>query len=309
MVFILSDEQIQFITQAAVKSFKIAFEKEVSQDQVNEFIFNEKENNPLEINYIKRLFECAKLDFRAMKNLKKDENYALAVYHLQQAVEKLTKTYGLYTGNLEKNEIIKGIGHISPKTFVLLINKKNLAKKIQIILSASGQNNKVEDEMKKLNSVIENPRAISKLSKSEIISVVYIFNFIYKKIKKENKRGLRWRLYYFSLSLENALKSKFSDEEVKSISNINKNLSFIMLKNLDVPFIFMNLAMLSILTYPHASTTRYPKEDDRLEPQDYRAGLGIVDSLQDIENTLEKIFKRTEQLLSKVSEESSSKTT
>lgn len=310
MTFNLTSEEIEFMCEQASRAYNIAFSKNISLEEIKDFLFEIVNEEIVPEPYELKLYECAKSDFKAMKLLRASEDYALATYHLQQAVEKLTKTFGLYTGQLTYQELViydrtkknKVVGHITPKMFVILLGKENLAKRIEFFFSASGRKVKIEEQIKNLNNLISKPQEISKIPKNEIIKAISIYRDLYKKIRTENKRGLKGRLDHFAISFQNGLKSKFNEEKIGYISKLNKHMNLISLRNLDVPFIFMNLAILSIITYPHCNNTRYPKfNENNLEPIDYNLSLGIVQALPEIEDFLERIFKRSEQIFKKSS--------
>jgi len=261
--------------------------------------------------YISSLLYCAKEDYKAAKLLSKEKIWSLSVYHLQQAVEKISKGYGLYLGIIKKNDLygrkkeIKGglltklfrkndenktISHITPRTFFIFLN--NMEKVIDCLNKCNYLKKKInKSDIDKLKKYIERkPERLAKMDKNEI----YVYLELCKKFIKIDKnvdiRQLRKTIKKFKIDLlKNLKKVNLPEHELNSI---DRNLTYTH-ENIDKIIKLFGISgcifILSVITYPHFSYTRYP--DGKLKPTDYKPGLGIVDSLDKIFIILGNIIK------------------
>ena len=126
---------------------KDLFEILVELDQDPQKIFGRYTN--LSRGYV----ECSKNDLYPCKILyKENEHHSLAIYHLQQSIEKLTKAYGLSFGFTSRNELQKA-GHTSPLIFLTLCQKKITKKYIGLSDIFEELNTKKIVEYCKKNSI------------------------------------------------------------------------------------------------------------------------------------------------------------
>ena len=72
-----------------------------------------KSENILALDFIK----MAKTDLTASQLLYESSLYPQAVYSLQQAIEKSTKSFGLALGVIDKGDLQRNVGHISSRVF------------------------------------------------------------------------------------------------------------------------------------------------------------------------------------------------
>lgn len=298
----LKDKKIiKELSKAISYSFSIVFNKKIKPDffyLIYDFV-NTSFNETAYL-YGKKLFECARIDLEASKLLYKEELYPASIYHLQQCIEKLTKSFGIITGTIKKEELHKkaqkekknlfmtflsrfkkqkedSIGHISPKTFVLMLNKKKVYLLYKEIASINGISN-IDKDLKKFRKLVEkSPKKLAKISESEIENLIKTFERIFKRIKKVNKRDLRFKLKHFFISLEEQIKRESYFHTFKNEINILKNKIKIFVDYIDLYFGFIFLYLLSVITYPHYNWARYPKENNKsLGFLDYNQNLGIV---------------------------------
>jgi HEPN domain-containing protein len=252
-----------------------------------------------------KLFNYGKIDLEASNLLYKENIYPLAIYHLQQAIEKITKAYFLESGMIELEELYpKGttnkketVGHLSPKALILAIEKKEIKSNLEILFRCSNFSKIDSDkEAKKLRSLIRKRIKVAKISENEINQVVKTFRTTYKVLKaKLPKREMRHKIHLFNLSVSSQIKKiKEFKDEIRDIDNVLKYLEKDATKNVERNFVALNLYLLSIITFPHFISTRYPKEKRGLSPEDYNKELGIVKAFPQLRNMTRSIIESFE---------------
>jgi hypothetical protein len=299
---IIDEKLINKLCKDASASAKASFQVKIKPSEFKLFL-NDLNILDYELdNYIKRLFENAKRDFEASKILARNGTYPLSVYHLQQCIEKMTKAYGLFSGYIKREELYikknKSIGHISPKTFVFMLQNKELQKKILIVYKCSGRSVELDSNIKRFSKLIKNQYKLANTKKSEIKALLDWFKLIHRRVRIDKREAL-FKSRKFKMSLTNRSKKYLPESEINKLDNMLNRVPEEFLRNMDIPFNFLFLWFLSVITYPHFIWTRYPKEvKKQLDPSDYKQGLGIVDSLKDIHEVIDRrLIKRTDQML------------
>ena len=131
--------------------------------------FNEILNRKRSLKLIFGFLDIAKKDRKASVILYDDKLYPLAVYHLQQSVEKIAKGYLLLFGE-EYEKKFKDIGHNTPYLFFELL------KDVQVMKITKPNNESKTKQDKEIEKLLAIPRTdISLLSKDEIISFINLF--------------------------------------------------------------------------------------------------------------------------------------
>ena len=235
-------------------------------------------------------------DFESVKILYQSKIYSLAVYHLQQAVEKYVKAYVLAFFGLSKKEMKGYVGHDSPKAFIRLLDryKRSLElflKSIQKIGGLDTQFLKISDEdIRKLVRIVNMSRKqIAEMDSNQIKGIINATIKI--KIALENKEIKNQILGLLSKLKNEASEIKSSDPSEKfileklidSVDRVLNNLETL----LKLSSTFLVLYMLSIITYPHATFARYPNKT--LPPEKYDENLGIVQYFNEIVKLLDEV--------------------
>ncbi|MEM5805211.1 MAG: HEPN domain-containing protein [Candidatus Aenigmatarchaeota archaeon] len=281
--------------------------KESTLDSVNDLLF------------------IAKQDFEASQVLYDKKLYCQSVYHLQQCVEKITKAFGLWTGLIEEKELYQrkqkksmfsrifsffglhekeeSIGHISPKTFVLLLKKKFIKEYFDFI-NLQTKNNELKTliknyngELKSFERLINKRKKLAILSKNEIsgfLKLSYNYQNIFAKI---DKRRLKTLLNEFKMGIrsrfEKILPPDTFVEVDKKLTKLEDRIEYMFIGFNTFSFLYP----LTIISYPHFTYTRYPTKE--LKPQDYTENLGIVTLLPEILTHVEYIIRNFESLIEK----------
>jgi hypothetical protein len=153
---------------------------------------------------------------------------------------------------------------------------------------------KVDKEIIKFEKLINKREKLAKISASEISEILKQTESYSTNFSKIDKRQMRFLLYKFktgaTVRLRRDLPTEIFDELDKKLKNIDSTVEYI--------FIGLNaltlLYPLSIITYPHFSYARYPSKE--LNIKDYNENLGIVLSLPNILETLNKVITGFENL-------------
>lgn len=272
---------------------------------------------------VKDLLFAAKQDFGAIDVLYDEKLYGPSVYHLQQCVEKITKAFGLWTGFIDEKELNirrhkksfleriqlilglrereEGIGHISPKAFVLLLRKKFIKEYFKFINSKVKNNGlkkkikNIDKELKSFEKLIDKRKKLATISKGEISDFLKMGYDYQNAFSKMDKRGLNALLVRFRIGIDNRfekiLPPDVLPEVKKRLEKIDGRIEHI--------FIGLNafslLYPLTIITYPHFTYARYPTKE--MKPSDYNENLGIVSSIPQIQQALENVIKGFESLV------------
>jgi len=267
-------------------------ENEFNMDFINENkkrlkkIYNEKYLKLHNIDMTRKLLDCSKRDLDAFEILyEKGDQYANSIYHLQQSVEKLLKSWGLKSGKITPSDLRGKISHDSSKVMEIWIEKWiDDLEEDETLLSFFNMIPSIEKPRlsKDINEIYEMDKdSIRNLSSEEIknfldsSSEIDFFELIEKLEDHINHIKLDFR-------------KKRSLEITKVISKDKIN--------------FFKMYTLSKITYLHNFSTRYPDGDPK--PEDYnKKDLGIVKEAPFIkENLLECIsdFEKCLNFLEKI---------
>jgi HEPN domain-containing protein len=80
----------------------------------------------------KQLLEAARIDLRACRLLYDQGIFSQSVYHLQQAVEKSSKSLVLSLGVIDEGDL-KRIGHKTPRAFLKLLDESEIGEAAKLI--------------------------------------------------------------------------------------------------------------------------------------------------------------------------------
>lgn len=225
------------------------------------------------ISLSKDFLEISKNDLRATRILFKNDLFSLAVYHLQQAVEKTTKAYGLSL-HIINDQDLSDISHETPRVFVKMIEEKWIQSYIDVLRVFYPS---LKAYVKKLENLIEKKSSEILRWDEKKIKELLKFSEKFETLDKEETRSNVYDVIELFLSL--------MVEEKKKIVNVVKSMfkpEFLV----KVTGLFTEMYLLSIITYPHAIYTRYP--DGPLKPKNYTQDTGIVKMVLEICNELEE---------------------
>lgn len=246
--------------------------------------------NSLPENLVKEYFRHAEIDYESAKLLYDNKIYPSMAFHIQQTVEKLAKAYALYLGVVKNNELYPkypqgGIGHESPKAFILILNKKGAMDLICLLSTILSQRQKTYEIIRKdiedFERLLGRKKELAKMSKVEIQSLVLEGEGIINKLGKIDPRkviaevkrarlGFDVRARRMGLPVDDTAQKLFL---IFSDPNTQGQI-------FDKLILFAKLYILTIITFPHSSYPRYPHGD--IQITDYQEGLGIVDYAKEL---------------------------
>ena len=258
--------------------------------------------------FILELLDYAKQDIDSCKVLYNSKIYSQSTYHLQQAVEKITKAYGLYLGVIRKKDLQLTIGHSPPQMFLMLVQKKWIKEFIEEINKYRKE--KLPTDISILNKIVRRDVVEpAKISKEQIMAFLDALDKIEASQIPEKELSDLVNMILARIDMDEII-SRY--KENKSLDEFEKKLisiaSKIDLKNvnlgdvLQLAYYFATLYLFSTITFKHLQLqfVRYPKitkDDKTIKIQDYKPGLGIVDMTLPIVEKLESSLKFLEKIL------------
>lgn len=237
----------------------------------------------------KKLIDIAQEDLETSKLLYEENLPSQSIYHLQQSVEKTAKAFGLYylffdTSNLTGH---KGIRHITPKAFVKMLQKDWVNSYLSIIQAMyKEKNSELEPNLEKFHNLLEKEEKIARLDQKQIRKIL--------KISEELREN--WEKKGLDNEIDSRIEKVINElpNSLKEYIDVSKTLEKIKHRiNLDSLEKFINLYLLSLITYPHFNYTRYPDED--VKPEEY-SDLGVTEAYP-------QIIEKTEDLVKKIKNE------
>lgn len=242
-----------------------------------------------------RLFNVAKNDLTTVEVLFNSGHYNTALFQLQQAIEKLVKSFGIKAGAIKPEEMAKKINHLPHKVFTRLYemqieemtkqNKTTLL--VPDLVPPHQRNSKKSEEIientKKLYlkiKSIERERNDTATTSEEIIEFIdgakdlekipdFDDNKLYEELKDDFIKTNKHFIQYFKnnkniqeLSQEmidncdGIIHKKVQQYKENRIRGINYNY---------LSYVWINL---SLITSQHEQSTRYPSLTDDSTPMD-----------------------------------------
>jgi len=235
------------------------------------------------------LFEVSKEDLKTCKILYIQNIFNFAVYHIQQSIEKLAKAYGLTLGYISRDDLRK-CSHTTPRVFIQML-QDNFIGRLMSIFNQFGVDASNVSEVRKLffekkskESLIELEKEVAFFDKRKIMMWIDTGKNIREKLKKK-QREIDETLEKLEKIAKNM--SQITQDEKDQIISVCQSVR----NRFKVDFIsnFIMLYILSVITFPHFSSTRYP--DGKIKPSHYKPGLGVVDCLDEIIKEVEHCIK------------------
>ena len=234
-----------------------------------------KRNKPI----AKEWFDVAQDDIQVSHLLMKNKHFAASVYHLQQAFEKLTKCYFILSGRMEPEEA-------RDHRFILKRLKREIKEGYnQDFLDLSKWADGPKVNLDNLGGILEiikkSEDGLRRINKGEIRKIFAILNNLEKKLlNKHLVESIQKKLK--QKKLLKPLKDFISQMTPFRISHSQVKF-FTDTKQVEVIFshivIGIKLNLLSMITYAHFNTPRYPSIKGGVTFKAYTSELGIVEEL------------------------------
>jgi HEPN domain-containing protein len=241
-----------------------------------------RKSTPEEKKLVMDLLDCARRDLKVAKLLDGKELYGLAVYHVQQSVEKAAKAWALDSNFIDRSEL-RDVGHLSPMAF-LRISDKTIGKTVVEVIKPFFPGTQ---EAQGLEGLIKNNSAqFARLPAQEVRKILDACT----QLSEQLPEVLRKALPKIGASL---LEIKIvGDDESSKLRRIMGE-KYAERQKTDWPFRLISgmlggilLYLLSVLTFPHESFTRYP--DLEVKPSEYNESMGIVKLMGEVIAVIEK---------------------
>lgn len=238
-------------------------------------------------------------------------------------MEKITKAFGLYEGFLTEKELYARnykmswtekqlikfnlkkrnvtIGHITPRAFILLLKKKFIKPYFKLALPLvknNGIKNKLKTYDKELHSVeklIDKNNELARISHNDILEILRICSQYELILSSFDSSKLKLSLQEFKLGLRTRLE-KFLPPDI--MNQIDEKLKTIDTRLDDILVgltLYSSLYPLSMITFSHFNSTRYPTKE--MSPKDYDEKLGIVSASSKISEHLDFVLKRFSKMI------------
>ena len=249
------------------------------------------------------LITNAEIDFKDSNFLYKNGSYSNAVYHLQQAIEKLVKACAMDFFRLDYSSVRK-TSHISPQVYLeLLMNpilNKLLRKVGSLIPEVDLKPLDILDQTIKNIKRTETKVELAKMPATVLNNILDVCDKIMAIDVKskgpdvlKEQSGDRFDHYLMEtlrLLIPNNpdLESQISGLNLKKLVEGNTNFIYDWLNEIIVTM--LPLYLLGFIVYAHESFTRYPGE--LMNPQDYNENFGIVQVFPRIWNLGENILMK-----------------
>jgi HEPN domain-containing protein len=221
----------------------------------------------------------ARQDLEAAKTLLERRLNNLAVYHVQQSVEKVAKAYALDSFLISKDEAVED-RHLSPMAFLRILYKKIGREYLDL----------VQDTLPKVSVDVRREKVLISVKQDEIV-----------RLSAEEIRKYLASSKQMEESYRGVLKMAFHDPIADAFeSDLRDNLRKLGERTLNARIgalaSFAPLFTLSILTFPHESYTRYP--ESKFKPSEYNNDIGIVQCVGEILQLIEDVIEEFSKSLS-----------
>lgn len=264
----------------------------------------------------KRLFETAVEDLKAVEVLYNSRHYNLAVFQLQQSVEKFVKSFGIYTNAIKPEDMGKTINHLPHKVFTKLFENQisELSKRREkpifiadLIPPHLRDNNDVKDKLDDIKGLYSEVKK-AETRRHEILLLEELQQFINgaetlddepsfdeEKLLEDLKIDfVKTNEHFIDYFKDNENVKSISEELIKNSHEIAQNklaeykLDQIRSKKFNyISYVWINL---SFITSTHQQSTRYPSAINEDTPNTlYDENNVIIQNMPD----LIKIMKKT----------------
>ncbi len=262
----------------------VNFEK--LMQKINQYAKVSQENKEI----AKKWLIVAKQDIDISQILFEMGFIAGSVYHLEQAYEKLLKSFYLFSGK-ETSETI--FGH----DFVVRVLKRETSSRddldliLDLINSLEDKKHSLEDSKKGLEKLTQDEKGLGKISREEINFLLNLIDTLDKALKSKDSlkkltkkigdRKTKRNIKQFLLHLIGRGIRKIPLEEYTKEDYLKDKIDYIL--------VGMKLYILSLITFPHWNAPRYPMKISEVDFFSYNKHLGIVNCIEVLIKEFEKI--------------------
>ncbi len=273
------------------------------------------------MNLANEIFKIAENDLESVTTLYDSKHYNLAVFQLQQAVEKFVKSYGLKTKVIEPEDLVKRISHLAYKVFTRQYSKEieELSNRRETPIFIPDMvpphqrgkinNRKKIDRLKLLQSKIyesakpeENKNITSEeikkfLEQSSRLEIEHIFDEekLFDRFKEDCMKTNEHFKEYFKGGDEfivSDIQDSLDNPDDK-VWNLILNYKYRFRREEKLTFISFVWVNLSLITSPHEQSSRYPSTDSSETPCEiYTLENALVKHIPDFVTLLKKTINK-----------------
>jgi len=216
----------------------------------------------------KEWLKLAKDDLETSKLLYDNKHYRNSIFLLQQSVEKTVKADYTAFSLIPKKQIRK-IGHKTPLAFVNLLKQEWVGPFLALVNKqySSSLNKNIEILENLINNKDDEMALMNEEEISKFLSLCNIYD--------DDTQFMNFLSYYNSSE--------------KQIITDRINMGLACLSSL------ITLSIISLITYPHITYTRYP--DGKIKPEIYNENLGIVKKSKEIFELVDKTIYNLEKTI------------
>lgn len=249
-------------------------------------------------------FDAAKEDLSVSINIYERGQYPLSIYHLQQAFEKLIKSYYIYLRKIHVSEIR---GHYIVHKIIQMEQKKGLISNfVKVVEEINGESVDVSnieeniDRFQKDDAVFKG-NVIRKLDKLQMQTLFSQMDKLEESFLKDEKiDGIETYLKNDDAinHLRKMIERKRRVRQSDILAQIDSN---IITTHIQQKMNLTRLLFAGVLIMPHHNTTRYPPDEEgHMGFSDYDEELGVVECYGFFVEILERFIIYYENELSMV---------
>ncbi len=242
-------------------------------------------------------YAIAQNDIEISEILLEKEYYAGGIYHIEQAFEKITKGFYIDSGRMSPEE---ARGH----EFIINRLKKEVTKiddineLFELVNSLNNKEFSTNGFEEKLEIIKKNEDELRNMKDHEILGLIEFIEGLEKKLKTEDsikkidkKIRKRKSMNFLKQVLNRLTKFRIRNSQIKEAID-KKNIN----QYIDNMFLGMKLHLISLITFPHWNTPRYPdcKPHTDMNFFDYDGNMGIVKSSDKVIEIFKNIMKTTQ---------------
>ncbi|OVE74580.1 hypothetical protein BVX95_02005 [archaeon D22] len=215
--------------------------------------------------YATQFIKDSKRDLEDVKLQYDNKRFHSSSYYLQQAVEKITKAYGVIFFNLSKKYVENKMSHKTPKAFIKAVREPYMQELVALFKTA--EPNLKTDVTELERTINEKETELAQTNREVIEKFLQLIDTLTIKLEEQNIPGLVKGLLHQLKEGIGEYDESFDWEKLTRVFDEKFKVELLMS--------FISLYLLSGITYGHVSNTRYSGQD--IQPEDYKEGLGIVD--------------------------------
>lgn len=256
------------------------------------------------IKLAKKLFQTAETDLNSVEMLYNAKNYSIALFQLQQSVEKFVKSYGIRMEIIKPQDLARKISHLPHKVFTseysskvneLIERDKTPLLIVDMIPPHQRGKSKTKEKIEKLirlHDIIDKAdltkyKNISKDDLTQFVSETKELEVeqqlddkkIFNEIKEDFVKTHEHFQEYFKKFGDNLILNDVKKKLEHTNDHVNDKLldyKFKFRQDEKMTYVTYAWVNLSLITAPHEQSTRYPDLSSGMMPNEYYTRENLV---------------------------------